>query len=73
VIGDVRDISRFAGPDSFAAYDGTATAGSSSGSSVVRKLSLRGNRRMNHAIHMAAVAQVRRHHSQSQRRIRLNR
>ena len=59
VIGDVRDISRFASPDSFAAYNGTAPVEVSSGSRVVHRLSLRGNRRMNHAIHMAAVTQIR--------------
>jgi transposase len=31
----------------------------SSGNRVVYRLSLRGNRRMNHAIHMAAVTQIR--------------
>jgi transposase len=55
VLGDVRDISRFAGPDSFAAYNGTAPIEVSSGGRVVYRLSLRGNRRMNHAVHMAAV------------------
>ena len=59
VLGDVGDISRFPGPDSFAAYNGTAPTEVSSGGRVVHRLSLRGNRRMNHAIHMAAVTQVR--------------
>lgn len=59
VLGDVGDISRFPGPDSFAAYNGTAPTEVSSGGRVVHRLSLRGNRRMNHAVHMAAVTQVR--------------
>jgi transposase len=63
VPGDVRDVSRFAGPDSFAAYNGTAPTEVSSGGRVVHRLSLRGNRRMNHAVHMAAVTQVRYQHS----------
>jgi transposase len=63
VIGDVRDISRFASPGSFAACNGTAPAGVSSGNRVVHRLSLRGNRRLNHAIHMAAVTQIRYRHS----------
>jgi transposase len=63
VIGDVGDISRFAGPDSFAAYNGTAPVEVSSGNRVVHRLSLRGNRRVNHAIHMAAVTQVRYSHT----------
>jgi transposase len=49
VIGDVRDISRFPGPDCFAAYNGTAPAEVSSGGRVIYRLSLRGNRRLNHA------------------------
>jgi transposase len=64
VIGDTGDISRFASPDSFAAYNGTAPVEVSSGNRVVHRLSLRGNRRMNHAVHMAAVTQVRCQHSQ---------
>lgn len=63
VIGDVRDISRFAGKDRFAAYNGTAPVEVSSGNRVVYRLSLRGNRRINHAIHMAAVTQIRHRHS----------
>ena len=58
VIGDVRDISRFGGRDSFAAYNGTAPVEVSSGNRVVFRLSLRGNRRLNHAVHMAAVTQI---------------
>jgi transposase len=45
VIGDVRDISRFPSRDCFAAYNGTAPAGVSSGNRVICRLSLRGNRR----------------------------
>jgi transposase len=63
VIGDVGDISRFASKDSFAAYNGTAPAGVSSGNRVACRLSLRGNRRMNHAVHMAAVTQIRYRHT----------
>ncbi len=63
VIGDVRDISRFPGKDHFAAYNGTAPAEVSSGNRVIYRLSLRGNRRLNHAIHMAAVTQIRYQHS----------
>jgi transposase len=59
VIGDAGDISRFASKDHFAAYNGTAPVEVSSGGRVIYRLSLRGNRRMNHAIHMAAVTQIR--------------
>ena len=63
VIGDVRDISRFPGRDCFAACNGTAPAEVSSGNRVIYRLSLRGNRRLNHAIHMAAVTQIRYRHT----------
>ena len=63
VIGDVRYVSRFAGRDRFAAYNGTAPIEVSSGNRIIHRLSMRGNRRLNHAIHMAAVTQIRYQHS----------
>ncbi len=63
VIGDVSDVSRFGGRDRFAAYNGTAPIEVSSGNRIIHRLSRRGNRRLNHAIHMAAVTQVRHQHS----------
>jgi transposase len=63
MIGDTRDIARFPGPDCFAACNGTAPVEVSSGNRVICRLSLRGNRRMNHAIHMAAVTQIRYRHT----------
>jgi transposase len=64
VIGDVRAVSRFPGRDHFAAYDGTAPIEVSSGGRKVWRLSRRGNRRLNHAIHMAAITQIRYRNSQ---------
>jgi transposase len=65
VIGDVGDVSRFPSRDHFAAYNGTAPIEvSSGGRRKVFRLSRRGNRRLNHAIHMAAVTQIRHHHSE---------
>jgi transposase len=64
VIGDVRRVSRFASRDHFAAYNGTAPVEVSSGGRKIYRLSLRGNRRLNHAIHMAAITQIRHNHSQ---------
>ena len=64
VIGDVRDVSRFPSRDHFASYNGTAPIEVSSGGRKIYRLSRRGNRRLNHAIHMAAVSQVRHLHSQ---------
>jgi transposase len=63
VIGDVAEVSRFPGRDHFAAYNGTAPVEVSSGNRKVYRLSLRGNRRINHAIHMAAITQIRHRHS----------
>jgi transposase len=64
VIGDVRDVSRFGSRDHFAAYNGTAPIEVSSGPRKVHRLSRRGNRRLNHAIHMAAITQIRNRHSE---------
>jgi transposase len=63
IIGDVTDVNRFPTRDHFAAYNGTAPTEVSSGGRKVYRLSLRGNRRINHAIHMAAVTQIRHSHS----------
>jgi transposase len=63
VIGDVRQVARFPGRDHFAAYNGTAPIEVSSGGRKIYRLSRRGNRRLNHAIHMAAVTQIRYRHS----------
>jgi transposase len=60
VIGDVRQVFRFPDRDHFAAWTGTAPVEVSSGDrKKVCRLSLRGNRRVNHAIHMAAISQIR--------------
>jgi transposase len=59
VIGDVRHASRFPSRNHFAAYNGTAPIEVSSGGRKIHRLSRRGNRRLNHAIHMAAVTQIR--------------
>ena len=66
VIGDVRHVSRFPDRDHFAAYNGTAPIEVSSGGRKIWRLSRRGNRRLNHAIHMVAVTQIRHRHSQGQ-------
>jgi transposase len=63
VIGETGDGGRFADRDRFAAYNGTAPVEVSSGNRKVHRLSRRGNRRLNHAVHMAAVTQVSQRHS----------
>jgi transposase len=63
MIGYVADASRFPSRDNFAAYNGTAPIEVSSGNRKIYRLSRRGNRRLNHAVHMAAVTQIRYRHS----------
>ena len=63
VIGCAADVSRFASRDHFAACNGTAPIEVSSGNRKIYRLSRRGNRRLNHAIHMAAITQIRYRHS----------
>jgi transposase len=63
VVGATGDISRFPTRDRFAAFNGTAPIEVSSGGRKVWRLSRRGNRTLNHAIHMAAVTQLRFAHS----------
>jgi transposase len=64
VTGDVRQVSRFASRDHFAAGTGTAPIEVSPGGRKAGRLSRRGNHRLNHAIHMAAVTQIRHRHSE---------
>jgi transposase len=64
IIGDVGDAARFPGRDHFASYNGTAPVEVSCGNRKIHRLSLRGNRRINHAIHMAAITQLRHKHSE---------
>jgi transposase len=63
IIGDVVTVARFPARDHFAAYNGTAPVEVSSGEKKIYRLSLRGNRRLNHAIHMAAITQISHAHS----------
>ncbi|MEA2002302.1 MAG: IS110 family transposase [Actinomycetota bacterium] len=59
LIGYTGNAARFATPDHYAAYNGTAPIEYSSGGKTRHRLSLRGNRKLNHAIHMAAITQIR--------------
>ena len=63
VVGITGDIARVPTRDRFAAFNGTAPIEVSSGGRKVWRLSRRGNRTLNHAIHMAAVTQLRFAHS----------
>jgi transposase len=59
LIGFTGDIGRFATRDAYAAYNGTAPVERSSGGRIVHRVSQRGNRRLNHALYIAAVSQIR--------------
>ncbi len=59
LIGYSGDVLRFVSEDHYAAYNGTAPIEVSSGGKTRHRLSLRGNRKLNHAIHMAGVTQIR--------------
>jgi transposase len=58
---------RFPTAGHFAAYNGTAPVEFSSSGRTVHRLSRRGNRTLNHAIHMIAVTQIRHRHSEGRR------
>jgi transposase len=59
VLAEVGDIARFPSRHHFASYNGTAPIDASSGDQVRHRLSRAGNRRLNHALHMMAVTQIR--------------
>jgi transposase len=59
LIGYTGDVTRFKNRDQFAAYNGTAPVEVSSGGRVTHRLSRRGNRQLNHAIHLVAICQIR--------------
>jgi transposase len=59
-LGDVGDVRRFPSKHHFAAHTGTAPLAASSGQVVRHRLSRAGDRRLNHALYMMAMVQVRR-------------
>ena len=63
LIGFSGDPARFATASRYAAYTGTAPIEFSSGGRTTHRLSRRGNRRLNHALHSAAITQIRHRHS----------
>jgi transposase len=58
VVGHTGNVGRFATAGHFARYNGTAPIEASSGPRVRHRLNPRGNRQLNHALHLAAVTQV---------------
>jgi transposase len=59
LLADAGDIHRFAGRDKFASWNGTAPLDASSGNHERHRLSRAGNRRINRALHIMAVVQLR--------------
>lgn len=59
LIGYTGDIARFPTAGHYARYNGTAPIEASSGRTKRHRLNPHGNRQLNHALHMAAITQVR--------------
>jgi transposase len=59
ILGEVGDVRRFTTKAQFAAHNGTAPIEASSGQVVRHRLSRAGNRRLNHALYLIAVVQLR--------------
>jgi transposase len=59
LLGEVGDVRRFATKHRFAAHTGTAPIEASSGEVVRHRLSRAGNRKLNHALHLIAIVQIR--------------
>jgi transposase len=59
LIGYTGDVTRFSTRHHYAAYNGTAPIEMSSGGGKRHRLNPRGNRMLNHVLHIAAVSQLR--------------
>src|SRR3954454_4830116 len=59
ILADVGDVARFPDRNHFASWTGTAPLDASSGKQIRHRLSRAGNRRLNHVLHMAAIAHIR--------------
>ncbi len=59
IIGLVGNVARFPSKGHFASYAGVAPVEVSSGEKTRHRLSLAGNRKLNHALHMIAINQAR--------------
>ena len=59
VRGHVGDITRLPSRHHFASYAGVAPIEASSGPKKRHRLNPRGNRQLNHALHIIAIAQIR--------------
>ena len=59
-LGEVGDVRRFPSKHHFAAHTGTAPLDAPSGQVIRHRLSRAGDRKLNHALYMMAMVQVRR-------------
>jgi transposase len=59
IVAEVGDVRRFPSKHHFASYTGTAPIDASSGDNNRHRLNRGGNRRLNHALHIIAICQVR--------------
>jgi transposase len=59
LLADAGNIHRFASRDHFASWNGTAPLDASSGQQLRHRLSRAGNRRINRALHIMAIVQLR--------------
>ena len=62
-LGEVGDIARFADRNHFASYNGTAPDDKGSAGNPAHCVNIKGNRKLNHAIHMIAITQNRNRNS----------
>jgi len=61
IIGETGDVRRSRSPAAFARHNGTAPVPAWSGNSTVHRLNRAGNRKLNAAVHTAAIVQARCH------------
>ncbi len=59
ILAEAGDVRRFPSKAHFASYTGTAPVDASSGDNVRHRLNRGGNRRLNFALHVAALVQIR--------------
>jgi transposase len=62
-LGEVGDVARFRDRHHFASYNGTAPDDKGSAGSPAHCVNIKGNRKLNHAIHMIAITQIRNRNS----------
>jgi transposase len=59
ILGEVGDVARFKTRHHFASYNGTAPDDKGSAGHPAYCVNIKGNRKLNHAIHMVAITQIR--------------